>query len=456
MRFALSVNGQAHTVSAPPLKRLLDILRDDLGLFGTKEGCGEGECGACAVLLDGRLVNACLVPALQLPGRDVRTIEGLGSAEEPDPVQKAFMQEGAAQCGFCIPGMVMAGRALLNKRPRPSRDEVRRALAGNLCRCTGYERIFRAIDTAAAWEEEDRGGPAQEVVPTVRGVTKLADALEMLEAHGESVTIVAGATDLFVDLKLGAVKPERLLDVTGIEELGRIREEDEALVIGAAVTFAQCLDDPLMQARYPAVCTMAAEVGAVAIQNRATVGGNIISASPAADASPVLMALGATLRLYSAAGERRIPLPEFYTGYRQIQRRPDELLAAIELPKPGARSRQAFYKVGTRRAQAISKVTLAGVASLDKENRLGEVCLAAGSMAATPVLLPTVADRVTGRQLLPDTLASLIAEAGEVTRQAVKPIDDVRSTARYRAETLAGLVGRFLTEICERELPRDA
>ena len=196
---------------------------------------------------------------------------------------------------------------------------------------------------------------------------------------------------------------------------------------------------------------MAAEVGAVAIQNRATLGGNIISASPAADAPPILMALGAELRLRSAAGERRVPLAEFYTGYRRTQRRPTELLATIELPKPRPASRQVFYKVGTRRAQAISKVSLAGVASLDKESRLRDICLAAGSVAATPILLPSVADVLTGRQLLPDTLENLIAEAGEATRESVRPIDDVRSTARYRSETLAGLVGRFLTELCERE-----
>ena len=134
MRVAFKVNGVPRELDAPPLRRLLDILRDDLGLTGAKEGCGEGECGACAVLLDGKLVQSCLVPAAQLPGRDVVTIEALGTQEDPDPVQRAFLDQGAVQCGFCIPGMVLATRALLAQNPQPDDEAIRSGLAGNICR----------------------------------------------------------------------------------------------------------------------------------------------------------------------------------------------------------------------------------------------------------------------------------------------------------------------------------
>ena len=139
----LSVNGTAHEVDAPPMKRLLDVLREELGLTGTKEGCGEGECGACTVLMDGEPVCACLVPVAQAEGVDVQTIEGLGG---DDPLQRAFTEHGAAQCGICTPGMIMAALSIGDRRDI---DEVRLALAGNLCRCTGYEAIYRAIAATA-------------------------------------------------------------------------------------------------------------------------------------------------------------------------------------------------------------------------------------------------------------------------------------------------------------------
>ena len=148
MRLQFILNEREVAAEVSPLDRLLDVLREELGHTGTKEGCGEGECGACSVLLDGKLVNSCLVPALQARGADVLTIEGLDGKD--DELQRAFVEEGAVQCGFCIPGMVLAARALLQDNPHPDRGEIKHALAGNLCRCTGYERIFRAVERAAA------------------------------------------------------------------------------------------------------------------------------------------------------------------------------------------------------------------------------------------------------------------------------------------------------------------
>jgi carbon-monoxide dehydrogenase small subunit len=152
-----TVNGRAAEVAAHPLARLLDVLRDDLGLTGTKEGCGEGECGACSVLLDGKLVNTCLVPVLQADGASLVTIEGLARDGKLHPVQEAFLHEGGAQCGICTPGMVLAAVALLERHPRPTEEQLREGLAGNLCRCTGYTRIFAAVNAAAA-----AGAPATE------------------------------------------------------------------------------------------------------------------------------------------------------------------------------------------------------------------------------------------------------------------------------------------------------
>ena len=147
------INGQARIVEAPPMKRLLDVLREDLHLTGTKEGCGEGECGSCAVLMNGELVNSCLVPALQAEGADITSIEGVaalcGTDQKLHPIQQCFLEEGGAQCGICTPGMVLATKHLLDKYPQPTLYQIQEGLAGNLCRCTGYTRIFHAVQAAA-------------------------------------------------------------------------------------------------------------------------------------------------------------------------------------------------------------------------------------------------------------------------------------------------------------------
>ena len=150
-----TVNGETHEVRVPPMKRLLDVLREDLRLTGTKEGCGEGECGSCSVRMNGELVNSCLVPALQVEGAEVQTVEGLAQNGILHPIQEAFLQCGGAQCGICTPGMLIAAAQLLARNPHPNMDEIREGLAGNLCRCTGFVRIFESVVAAAACKSSE-------------------------------------------------------------------------------------------------------------------------------------------------------------------------------------------------------------------------------------------------------------------------------------------------------------
>ena len=149
MNFSLRINGSARDVEAPPMKRLLDVLREELRLTGTKEGCGEGECGACSVIVDGEVINSCLVPVCQVQGCMILTVEGLARDGRLDPLQQAFLECGGSQCGICTPGMLIAARALLDKNAQPTRDEIKEAIAGNLCRCTGYVKIIDAVEQAA-------------------------------------------------------------------------------------------------------------------------------------------------------------------------------------------------------------------------------------------------------------------------------------------------------------------
>jgi carbon-monoxide dehydrogenase small subunit len=158
----LTVNGKQRRVRVPPMKRLLDVLRDDCGLTGTKEGCGEGECGACTVLLDGLAVNSCLVPAVQADGARIVTVEGLARGPRLSSLQRAFVERGGTQCGICTPGILVTAHALLrrSKGRVPGEDEVREALAGNLCRCTGYQKIVEAVRAAARPAAGTRKRPA--------------------------------------------------------------------------------------------------------------------------------------------------------------------------------------------------------------------------------------------------------------------------------------------------------
>ena len=153
MRIQLQVNDGTRSFEAPPMKRLLDVLREDLRLTGTKEGCGEGECGACSVIVDGEVINSCLVPVCQVNGSTILTVEGLARDGRLDPLQQAFLECGGAQCGICTPGMLIAARALLDENAQPSRDEIKEAIAGNLCRCTGYVKIIDAVEQASKWKD---------------------------------------------------------------------------------------------------------------------------------------------------------------------------------------------------------------------------------------------------------------------------------------------------------------
>ena len=149
----MTVNSTEVTVESEADELLVDVLRDRLGLIGTKIGCNEGECGACTVIMDGEPVLSCLTPALRAQGRAITTIEGLGDGERLHPLQKAFVEHGAVQCGYCTPGFIMSAKALLDRNPHPSRDEIKEAIAGNLCRCTGYVKIVEAIESVAKAQE---------------------------------------------------------------------------------------------------------------------------------------------------------------------------------------------------------------------------------------------------------------------------------------------------------------
>lgn len=272
--------------------------------------------------------------------------------------------------------------------------------------------------------------------------SSLDEALRRL-ADDPGLLPIAGGTDLMVADRLARSARARVLDVTRLPELGGVRDAEGGLEIGAGVTFDELRRHPEVRRRFPALAAAAAEVGGWQIQIRATLGGNAANASPAGDSLPVLLALGATVVVAGAGGEREVPYDRFHVGYRQTALRPGELIVRFRLPDPPAGSRQLFRKVGTRRAQAISKVVVCGVGRVGGDGRIDHLRLAAGSVAATPVRLR--AAEATGEGgAWSEELAAAVgrAAAGEVT-----PIDDVRSTAAYRAGVLDRVVRRLVLDL---------
>jgi CO/xanthine dehydrogenase FAD-binding subunit len=261
----------------------------------------------------------------------------------------------------------------------------------------------------------------------MRSAASLDDALRIL--RDEQRTPVAGATDLYVALNFGTLEQKRLLDIWPVEELRGISERGDALVLGALATYTSLIRSPLVRERLPMLVEAARQVGGVQIQNRGTLGGNIANGSPAGDSLPVLAAVDAVVVLRSADGERRVPLTSYYTGYRATVMRADELIVAIEIPP--VEGRQWFRKVGTRAAQAISKIVLAGVRSERPR-------VALGSVAPTVVRVPlTEAALASGEGI--DAAAKVLADE-------IKPIDDIRSTAQYRLRVASNLLRRFWAE----------
>jgi carbon-monoxide dehydrogenase small subunit/xanthine dehydrogenase small subunit len=453
-----TVNGRTVEVAVPGGRRLLDVLRLDLGLTGSKEGCGEGECGACSVLLDGEVVDSCLVPVCQVVDREVRTVEGLAASGRLDPLQAAFVETGGVQCGICTPGMLMAGRAFLDsagvlEAAEPPTDvAIREAISGNLCRCTGYGKIVEAIRLAADGRVPAMAAPVANAASDVALDRRLLDLNDpeadtprsLLEAYALLVEggrrPLAGGTDALVERAAGVGAAGRYLDLAGLTELRGIRLEEGALVIGAATTYAELRRSPLVAEHAPVLAGMAAEVGAAQIQNRGTLGGNIATASPAGDSLPVLLALDAEIVVGGARGERTIQAAAFFPAYRRTALASDELILRIRVPVRPDRT-VVFRKVGTRRAQAISVVALA-VAWRREDGLWRDVRVALGSVAPTPIRA-----RATEASLEGTSPTAEVAGVAAATLAAeISPIDDVRSTAEYRRAVAGRVLHRIVRD----------
>jgi carbon-monoxide dehydrogenase small subunit/xanthine dehydrogenase small subunit len=440
---AFSVNRKPVRRKVRADQRLLDLLREDLRLTGAKEGCGKGECGACTVLVDGQAVDSCLMMAYQADGTAVETIEGLADGALLHPLQESFIDKGGVQCGICIPGMILAAKALVDQHPDSGAADVRHGLAGNLCRCTGYTKILTAVARAAT--SPRLGKPRRYVVapaaPRYFRPRSLEEALDILAQRADEVRPLAGGTDILVRAKDGLQSRAALFDLTAIPELRGIQEQDDHLWIGATATHSEMMRSPLVAAAAPALPAACAVIGGPQIRNRGTLGGNLANASPAADTVPPLYAADAVVELASVSARREVPIGEFFVGPRQSVLARDELILGVRVPRRAA-VRATFLRLGQRQAQAISKVSVA-VAMTFRDGKPEWVRVALGAVGPT-----VVRARETEKALLGGGWDAL-QRAKDAVRAEVRPIDDLRSTAAYRREMAAVLLERAVRRVAE-------
>jgi len=453
----------------PATQTLLDFLRLGKRLRGSKEGCAEGDCGACTVLVGrlsgGRLVyetvNACIRFTASLHGCHVVTVEHLSRPGDAlHPVQQAMVEFHGSQCGFCTPGIVMSLYGLWMRRPDPTRPEVEEALQGNLCRCTGYAPIVRAggaistygslaTDPLVAEREtmtarlsaladgarvELGAGRDRVIIPA-----DLDDLAEVYGANPEAV-IVAGATDvgLWVTKFMRPIGP--VVFIAHLAELHRIEASAEGITLGAGVTYSEARE-PVLE-RFPQLAELWSRIGGGQVRNMGTVGGNIANGSPIGDTPPPLIALGARVTLRRGGERRSVALEDFFIAYGRQDRQPGEFVESVFIPSLPAGEHLAVYKITKRRDEDISALCGAFRIGLDDTGQVASARIAFGGMAATPKRARAVEAALVGRPW--DDAA---VEAGVAAfPEDYQPITDMRASAEYRMLTAQNLLRRFFLE----------
>jgi len=437
MDIRFHLNGTPEAVNVDETVTLLDWLRETRGLTGTKEGCNEGDCGACSVIVtDGegaRCLNACILFMPQIDGKAVRTVEGLtGPDGGLHPMQEAMVTHHGSQCGFCTPGFVVAmAGAHLN-----GVEDYDRALAGNLCRCTGYAPIARAAEAAKGadvpeWMREDTSA----LEAATASVEDLADWC----AENPEGTLIAGATDvgLWVTKDFRDLGPVFFLN--RVPELAGIEESDAGYRIGAMARVADV--EARLRADFPSFADMLLRYGSDQVRQAATLGGNIANGSPIGDGSPALIAMGARLHLRSREGAREIALEDFFIDYGKQDLRPGEFVEAIFVPKPRAVDLHRCFKISKRFDQDISAVC--GCFGLEIEDGVVRAArVAFGGMAATPMRAASAEAAMVG---LP--VEAALAAGAAVLPRDFTPISDMRASADYRMRVAQGLFVRLAAEL---------
>ncbi|NTI87937.1 xanthine dehydrogenase small subunit [Agrobacterium rhizogenes] len=470
IRFIL--NGEDISLSSlRPTETLLDFLRLNRHLTGTKEGCAEGDCGACTVLvgrlIDGGLhyesINACIRFVGSLHATHVVTVEHLAARDGTlHPVQQAMVDCHGSQCGFCTPGFVMSLYGLWLSTEKPSREQIEKSLQGNLCRCTGYEPIVKAAEQVSQKRPSALFDPLEKTRSDI--VARLwamqgGDTINMTSSDGDRLivpgsvsalaqvladepkaTVVAGSTDVGLWVTKQMRKLDPVVFINHLTDLQKITVDDTGLTIGAGVTYSRAF--AAIAEKIPAFANLINRIGGEQVRNMGTIGGNIANGSPIGDTPPPLIALGATVKLRSVAGSRTLPLEDFFIDYGKQDRNPGEFVEGIFVPYPAEDIHFAVYKISKRRDEDISALCGAFHLALDQAGNVADIRIAFGGMAGTPKRARTVEAELMGK---PWTEATVNA-ARPAFDADYSPLTDWRATAEYRQLTAKNLLIRFYLE----------
>ncbi|WP_238371086.1 xanthine dehydrogenase small subunit [Heliomarina baculiformis] len=439
MNITFLLNGETvELADADATTTLLDWLREERGLKGTKEGCNEGDCGACTVMVSdengSRALNACILFLPQLNGKSLRTVEGIAAPDgRLHPVQQAMIDDHGSQCGFCTPGFIVSMATAHRNGARDFDDQ----LAGNLCRCTGYAPIIRATRSAADQPVPDWITDAPVTATANRFMPDSSDALAKLYEANPDATLVAGATDVGLWVTKGLRDIDPVIFLAGCSDLKQVSIDDETLRFGAMAdmnTVRAAIAD-----LHPSYAEMIRRYGSVQVRNAATIGGNIANGSPIGDNPPALIALGATLHLRKGDQRRDLPLEAFFLDYGKQDRRPGEFVEAVSFSRQTDRLK--CYKISKRFDQDISAVC--GCFNITvADGVVSEARIAFGGMAGIPKRATSVENALIGKPWSDDTVDT--ARAG--FDEDFAPLSDMRASATYRLETARALLSRYFAE----------
>ena len=441
------INGKKETIENVDHDiTLLDWLRNNLKITGTKEGCAEGDCGACSVIINEnnnsnlKPVNSCLVRIGQVVGKNIVTIEGLGDDKDPHPLQVAFSKENASQCGYCTPGFIISGVSLLNSDKDINDNTINDAFSGNLCRCTGYSPILKAIKSVA----KDKVKINQKYFKEKTHDIKLGNVTYYHPLKIEELTnltkiknfrFLAGGTDLNLQRPIINEKENSIISLSSIEELKKIKIFNNKILLGSSVTIETFLD--IIEDKIPEMIEILKRFGSPLIRNQATIGGNLCTSSPIGDLAPVLLVLDSSLNIYGKDGAKSILIKDFFKGYRKNVLKKDQILASIEIPIPHKSNKLFFWKLSKRFDQDISTISLA--ININTQNHIiKDLHIAAGGVAEIPKYLDGLS-----RRMINKNIDEAIKLAIDDIENYIDPISDLRGTSEYRKTSFKGLFRRL-------------
>ncbi len=450
------LNNEFVATEESPTLSLLDFLRNEKRLTGVKSVCREGDCGACSVLIgipdNGGIkyksITSCIYPLGNVEGKHVVTIEGL-NRPELNFIQYHFAEENAAQCGFCTPGYIISLTAFMLNNNSYQYDEAVKAVAGNVCRCTGYGSIKRAIGNMTS----DLTGSSNDfhqrikllidkkVIPEYfADIPQMLENIARVEFAEESEIVIGGGTDLYVQRhdELPTLIPCFITD----KKLDYIKEEESEIIIGGGTTFEELAESGIINKYFPSFHDDSILIASKLIRNVATISGNIVNASPIGDMTIILLALNAKLRLKINETVRNVRLRDFYLGYKIIDKQQMEIIEEISIPKPSGNYYFNFEKVSKRTHLDIASVNSAMLIETEK-GKIVNAGISAGGVAAIPKYLENASNIIVGREISSDTV---LAAADSAMRE-VKPIDDVRGSAEYKRLLLGQQVKAHFMEL---------